>query len=139
MERLHAHAALTAGALPACAGTVASSGSATPLVSHPIAWCSELHKTGVLGKHRSKTGAVASATLEAEKVAAFFDAATVRRRGAAPLPGVDRSPALLSVEGRTHSVQVRPRLIRNVPICSTQLHAETMPLRLLAPMAGRLS
>jgi ATP-dependent RNA helicase DDX35 len=48
---------------------------------------------------------VASATLEAERVAAFFDASTVR--GASAKAGdLSKQPAILSVEGRTYSVQV---------------------------------
>lgn len=45
-------------------------------------------------------------TLQAEKIAAFFDTATVKGRADAG-QGVSRSPAIMSVEGRTHPVQVR--------------------------------
>lgn len=48
---------------------------------------------------------IASATLEAERVAAFFDASTVRGAKAGG-DDLSKQPALLSVEGRTHSVQV---------------------------------
>ncbi len=58
---------------------------------------------------------VASATLEAERVAAFFDASTVRgaKAGADDL---SKQPAVLSVEGRTHSVQVCARLCAAIKI-----------------------
>ncbi|KAL4419831.1 hypothetical protein ABPG75_006929 [Micractinium tetrahymenae] len=54
---------------------------------------------------------ISSATIEAEKMARFFDTSNVRRpRAHAELPAEgaapSRSPALMSVEGRTHSVQV---------------------------------
>jgi ATP-dependent RNA helicase DDX35 len=50
---------------------------------------------------------VASATLEADKVAAFFNTSTVRGPKAKGSE-LRKAPAVLSVEGRTHSVQVRP-------------------------------
>ena len=50
---------------------------------------------------------ISSATLQADKIAAFFDTATVK--GKAPgAEGILRSPAVMSVEGRTHPVQVSP-------------------------------
>lgn len=60
---------------------------------------------------------IASATLEARKVAEYFNTATVRRRprsadGGGPDPalpvagGISLEPALMSVEGRSHIVQV---------------------------------
>ena len=48
---------------------------------------------------------ISSATLQADRVAAFFDTATVKGKG----PGteaISKSPAIMSVEGRTHPVQV---------------------------------
>lgn len=48
---------------------------------------------------------VASATLEAHKVAAFFNTSTVRGPKATGAQ-LQKAPAILSVEGRTHSVQV---------------------------------
>ena len=48
---------------------------------------------------------ISSATLQAEKVAAFFDTATVKGQGAGA-NGISKSPAIMSVEGRTHPVQV---------------------------------
>ena len=47
---------------------------------------------------------ISSATLQADKIAAFFDTATVKGRAD---KGVSCSPAIMSVEGRTHPVQVR--------------------------------
>lgn len=49
---------------------------------------------------------IASATLEAERVAAFFDASTVCGPKA-KASDICKQPAILCVEGRTHSVQVR--------------------------------
>ena len=50
---------------------------------------------------------VSSATLEAEKLAAFFDSATVKGQAAAPGAGQpSQMPGILSVQGRTHGVQV---------------------------------
>lgn len=61
---------------------------------------------------------ISSATLEVDKLVAFFDTATIRRHkttataGAGAGAGVggsaelSRTPAVLSVEGRTHPVQV---------------------------------
>lgn len=46
---------------------------------------------------------ISSATLQADKIAAFFDTATVRGRADG---GLSRSPAVMSIEGRTHLVQV---------------------------------
>ena len=43
----------------------------------------------------------------APQVAAFFDTATLRGKAAAAAGGLQRTPALLSVAGRCHDVQVR--------------------------------
>ena len=48
---------------------------------------------------------ISSATLQADKLAAFFDTATVKGQGAGAT-GISNSPAIMSVEGRTHPVQV---------------------------------
>lgn len=47
--------------------------------------------------------AISSATLQADKIAAFFDTATVKGQ---TTQGLSRSPAVMSIEGRTHPVQV---------------------------------
>jgi ATP-dependent RNA helicase DDX35 len=52
---------------------------------------------------------VSSATLDVDKLRAFFDASTLRgpaATAAAGSGGVSRSPAVLSVEGRVYPVQV---------------------------------
>ena len=51
---------------------------------------------------------ISSATLQADKVAAFFDTATVKGRSK---EGLSSSPAIMSVEGRTHPVQVKRGLL----------------------------
>ncbi len=65
---------------------------------------------------------ISSATLQADKIAAFFDPATVKGKGL-EAEGLSKSPAIMSVEGRTHPVQVL-KLIRDFkiagPVC---LHA----------------
>jgi len=68
---------------------------------------------------------ISSATLEAEKVAAFFDAATLRGMAAAAARGgLQRAPALLSVAGRCHEVQARARARpRGAACCSANMHA----------------
>lgn len=48
---------------------------------------------------------ISSATLQADKLAAFFDTTTVKGQGAGAT-GISKSPAIMSVEGRTHPVQV---------------------------------
>lgn len=48
---------------------------------------------------------ISSATLQAEKVAAFFDTGTIKGQGPGA-DGISKSPAIMSVEGRTHPVQV---------------------------------
>ena len=48
---------------------------------------------------------ISSATIQADKIAAFFDTATVKGKGAGA-NGLYKSPAIMSVEGRTHPVQV---------------------------------
>ena len=48
---------------------------------------------------------ISSATLQADKIAAFFDTATVKGKGLGA-EGIAKSPAIMSVEGRTHPVQV---------------------------------
>jgi ATP-dependent RNA helicase DDX35 len=48
---------------------------------------------------------ISSATLQADKIAAFFDTATVKGKGLGA-EGISKSPAIMSVEGRTHAVQV---------------------------------
>lgn len=47
---------------------------------------------------------ISSATLQADKIAAFFDTATVKGKGLGA-EGISKSPAIMSVEGRTHPVQ----------------------------------
>ncbi|KAL0047023.1 hypothetical protein WJX82_004418 [Trebouxia sp. C0006] len=47
---------------------------------------------------------ISSATLQADKIAAFFDTATVKGKGLGA-EGIAKSPAIMSVEGRTHPVQ----------------------------------
>ncbi|KAA6422608.1 MAG: putative ATP-dependent RNA helicase DHX35-like [Trebouxia sp. A1-2] len=47
---------------------------------------------------------ISSATLQADKIAAFFDTATVKGKGLGA-EGISKSPAVMSVEGRTHPVQ----------------------------------
>ena len=55
---------------------------------------------------------ISSATLEAEKLAAFFDTSTVKGRAAPPGAGqLSRTPGILSVQGRTHGVQVGGHLL----------------------------
>eukprot|EP00884_Botryococcus_braunii_P008698 jgi/Botrbrau1/1782/Bobra.0217s0037.1 len=51
---------------------------------------------------------ISSATLEAERFAAFFDTSIVRgaKRARVESQGVSLSPAILSVEGRTHLIQI---------------------------------
>ena len=53
---------------------------------------------------------ISSATLQADKVAAFFDIATVKGTSK---EGLSSSPAIMSVEGRTHPVQVKHGLLLN--------------------------
>jgi ATP-dependent RNA helicase DDX35 len=48
---------------------------------------------------------ISSATLQADKIAAFFDTATVKGKSLGA-EGISKSPAIMSVEGRTHPVQV---------------------------------
>lgn len=70
---------------------------------------------------------ISSATLEAERFAAFFDASIVRGARRRDPPGsVSRSPAILSVEGRTHLTQVRvwvTFVIRLYVVCLSCTHA----------------
>ena len=53
---------------------------------------------------------ISSATLQADKIASFFDSRTVRRGNAAEPSGSlgvpSGEPAIISVEGRLHNVQV---------------------------------
>lgn len=50
---------------------------------------------------------ISSATLEVERLLAFFNMASQQDKGAKPGPGgLIHTPAVLSVEGRTHPVQV---------------------------------
>ena len=62
---------------------------------------------------------ISSATLQADKIAAFFDTAKVKGKGLGA-EGISKSPAIMSVEGRTHPVQV-PQLILDFrlagPLC----------------------
>ena len=51
---------------------------------------------------------ISSATLQADKIAAFFDTATVKGRAEQELSS---TPAIMSVEGRTHPVQVKHGLL----------------------------
>ena len=48
---------------------------------------------------------ISSATLQADRIAAFFDTATVKGKGLGT-EAISKSPAIMSVEGRTHPVQV---------------------------------
>ncbi|EIE20207.1 putative DEAH [Coccomyxa subellipsoidea C-169] len=85
---------------------------------------------------------VASATLEAERVAAFFDASTVR--GAAAKAGdLSKQPAILSVEGRTHSVQIHylekpcSDYVRAAVQAAADIHREDMPGDILIFLTGQ--
>lgn len=49
---------------------------------------------------------ISSATMQAQAIAGFFDASTTWRQPEPRVGTVLRTPAVLSVEGRTHSVQV---------------------------------
>ncbi|BDA45458.1 probable ATP-dependent RNA helicase DHX35 [Coccomyxa sp. Obi] len=85
---------------------------------------------------------IASATLEAERVAAFFDASTVRgaKAGADDL---SKQPALLSVEGRTHSVQIHylekpcSDYVRTAVQTAADIHREDMPGDILIFLTGQ--
>ena len=67
---------------------------------------------------------ISSATLEAEKLAAFFDSATVKGQAAAPGAGQpSRTPGILSVQGHTHGVQVGGHL----PVGEPGICAECWP------------
>lgn len=51
---------------------------------------------------------ISSATIQADKIAAFFDTAIVKGKGimtGTGAKGISKSPAIMSVEGRTHPVQ----------------------------------
>lgn len=55
---------------------------------------------------------ISSATLEVDRLVAFFDTSTVRGKAAAAAAaavggGVSRTPAVISIEGRVYPVQVR--------------------------------
>ncbi|KAK9901246.1 hypothetical protein WJX75_002237 [Coccomyxa subellipsoidea] len=85
---------------------------------------------------------VASATLEAERVAAFFDASTVR--GASAKAGdLSKQPAILSVEGRTHSVQIHylekpcSDYVRAAVQAAADIHQEDMPGDILIFLTGQ--
>ncbi|KAK9828606.1 hypothetical protein WJX72_001006 [[Myrmecia] bisecta] len=87
---------------------------------------------------------IASATLEAEKLASFFDASTVRGRKAGPVPGtVSKASALLSVEGRTHPVQVHyleqptSDYVQTAVQAAVNLHEEDMPGDILIFLTGQ--
>lgn len=91
---------------------------------------------------------ISSSTIEAEKMARFFDTSNVRRprahaegvqQGAAP----SRSPALLSVEGRTHNVQVHyleapaSDYIQAAVETAVNIHREDLPGDILIFLTGQ--
>jgi ATP-dependent RNA helicase DDX35 len=97
---------------------------------------------------------ISSATIDAARVAAFFDAATSRRPRAPPTeppltggprPGaaVSKTPALLSVEGRTHSVQVHylehpaGDYVRAAVEAAVAVHLEDLPGDILVFVTGQ--
>ncbi|KAL4435416.1 hypothetical protein ABPG77_006178 [Micractinium sp. CCAP 211/92] len=91
---------------------------------------------------------ISSATIEAEKMARFFDTSSVRCSQAhAELPAEgalpSRSPALMSVEGRTHSVQVHYReapasdYLTAAVETAVAIHREDQPGDILIFMTGQ--
>lgn len=56
---------------------------------------------------------ISSATLEVDRLVAFFDTSAVHGKAAAAaaIGGVSRSPAVISIEGRVYPVQVRKSLV----------------------------
>ncbi|KAK9844106.1 hypothetical protein WJX81_004664 [Elliptochloris bilobata] len=86
---------------------------------------------------------ISSATLEADKVAAFFDTATLRGKAAAAAGGLRRTPALLSVAGRCHDVQVHyleqpaPDYVRAAVTAAADLHATGLPGDILMFLTGQ--
>ncbi|KAI3425228.1 hypothetical protein D9Q98_008996 [Chlorella vulgaris] len=91
---------------------------------------------------------ISSATIEAEKMARFFDTSNVRRprghaevaqEGAAP----SRSPALMSVEGRTHNVQIHyleaavDNYLQVAVETSVAIHKEDLPGDILIFLTGQ--
>lgn len=86
---------------------------------------------------------VASATIQAEKVAQFFDTSTGRpSAGQDPLQP-SRKPALLSVEGRPHSVQVHylaestGDYVRAAVEAAVSIHLEDLPGDILIFLTGQ--
>eukprot|EP00877_Chromochloris_zofingiensis_P010555 jgi/Chrzof1/5753/Cz16g14170.t1 len=98
---------------------------------------------------------ISSATLEVDKLVAFFDTATIRRHkttataGAGAGAGVggsaelSRTPAVLSVEGRTHPVQVHyllepcPDYIKAAVETVVDIHREDVPGDVLLFLTGQ--
>jgi ATP-dependent RNA helicase DDX35 len=65
---------------------------------------------------------ISSATLEVERLVAFFDSSTVRGKAAAAAGGggvPSRAPAVVSIPGRVYPVQVRP--VTHVTCCNVTL------------------
>lgn len=62
------------------------------------------------------------------QVAAFFDTATLRGKAAAAAGGLQRTPALLSVAGRCHEVQVHRTYLQAMSLLPYLLSSVIMDL-----------
>ncbi|KXZ50497.1 hypothetical protein GPECTOR_16g672 [Gonium pectorale] len=92
---------------------------------------------------------ISSATLEAERLRQFFDttaitaAATATTTAWAPGSDPDRSPAVLTVEGRTHPVQVHyleapaPDYVTAAVEAAVDIHCEDVPGDVLIFLTGQ--
>jgi len=95
---------------------------------------------------------VSSATIQAEKIAAFFNDSSVRRAPANQGDGrsgngsgdpPSRTPALLSVQGRTHAVQVHylaeptGDYVRTAVEAAVDIHLEDLPGDILVFLTGQ--